>query len=63
MITTRESPRFNAPESIAEAAAKPSNHSLAVAGRSFGSFASAFMIAASSSSVTSKRSADKAGGA
>jgi hypothetical protein len=63
MMISRESPLLISSVFADAAAAKPSNHSLAVAGLSPGSFASAFMMLASSVVLTSVRKLDKGGGA
>ena len=63
MMINRESPRFTNSELVETAAAKLSNHSLAVAGRSLMSLANAAMTEASSCALTSERKLDNAGGA
>ena len=62
MTTRRESFRFTVSEFAETAFAKLSNHSLALDGRLLTSFASAFMIDASISALTSDRKLDNAGG-
>jgi hypothetical protein len=62
MMINLESPFLISSVFTDAAAAKPSNHSLAVAGRSAGSFASAFMMLASSVVLTSVRKLDNGGG-
>ena len=62
MTTSRESLRFTVSEFADTAFAKLSNHSLALDGRSLTSFASAFMIDPSTSSLMSDRRLDNAGG-
>ena len=54
----RESPRFTSSAFGETAAAKLSNHSLAVDGRAVASFSSAFIMLASSSLLTSERRLD-----
>jgi len=62
MMINRESPFLISSVFKDAAAAKPSNHSLAVDGRSLGSLASAFMMLVSSGVPTSERKLDNGGG-